>query len=200
MGYIFKPNNIFSQVNLTSNFTFLITLICKYIANYYKFSFAPTGAKLSDDSNMAPWFGTAAGLRKLPAGSGRIYYIRRCRDCGACFSLSKFGCADRFRTNNARPCTYQELVNLVFIICVVSGRSANFLGEISRFNSCALLCSRGLTIVTVFLRATRPLRSHFFSGFYTCGRPSRERPEHVRSREIDVGGSSLDAYQSARRL
>jgi len=51
--------------------------------------------------------------------------------------------------------TYQELVNLAFTICAVSGLSANFLGEISRFNSCALLCSRGSTIVTVFLRASR---------------------------------------------
>jgi len=71
----------------------------------------------------------------------------------------------RFRTNNARP-HYQELVNLAFIICAVSGRSANFLGETSRFNSCALLCSRGSTIATVFLWASRPLRSCLFSGFY----------------------------------
>jgi len=44
--YIFKPNKFFSQVNKASNLTFLITFICKYIINY-KFSFAPTGAKLT---------------------------------------------------------------------------------------------------------------------------------------------------------
>ena len=36
----------------------------------------------------------------------------------------------------------------------------------SRFNSCAPLCSRGLTIATVFTRASRLLHSHLFSAFY----------------------------------
>jgi len=38
---------------------------------------------------------------------------------------------------------------------------------VTRFNSCALLlCSRGSTIVTMFLRASLPLRSRLFCGFY----------------------------------
>jgi len=44
---------------------------------------------------------------------------------------------------------------------------------------------RGSTIVAVFLRASRPLCSNLFSG------PSCERPEDVRSRDIDAGASSL---------
>jgi len=37
----------FPRSNKASNFTCLITFICKYIVNYYKFSFAPTGVKLT---------------------------------------------------------------------------------------------------------------------------------------------------------
>jgi len=107
------------------------------------------------------WSGTAAGLRKLPVGSGCIYSsVEIVEPVSVVRNLSVWIDSEQCVT------TYQELVNLAFIICAVSGRSANSLGEMSRFNLFALLCSRGSTIVTVFLRASRPLHSRLFNGFY----------------------------------
>jgi len=49
-------------------------------------------------------------------------HICRCRDCGACFSSLKFGCADRFRTNNARPHIKNLLILLYHLRCLQSTR------------------------------------------------------------------------------
>jgi len=47
MGVYIQTEHNFFQVNKASNIKFLITFICKYFVNYYEFSFAPTGAKLT---------------------------------------------------------------------------------------------------------------------------------------------------------
>jgi len=43
--------------------------------------------------------------------------FRRCRDCGACFSPSKLGCVDRFRTNKARPHIKNLSIMLFIMLC-----------------------------------------------------------------------------------
>jgi len=89
-------------------------------------------------------------------------HIRRCRDCLACFSFSKFWCVDQFRNNNARP----HIKNLSILFLLSAQSPVDPQTSWVRCHDSTRVCSRGSTIVTVFLLASLPLHSCLFNRFY----------------------------------
>ena len=126
------------------------------------------------------WFGTTTGPHKLPARSKCIY-------AGVEIVKHVSIVKDLAELINAEQCatTYSGLVSPGFFIVAGAGRSANFMGKTSRFNSCVLLWSRGFDycngVLAGLVAATlAPLQRRVVHGSILCDPtqryPSIDRP------------------------